>query len=170
MNKEIFWEMIEISKSVLSKTVKDGNLERQAESVKHQLMGFEKSEVLEYAKILHELKLNLYTWELWGAAYVMGGGCSDDSFSDFRCWVISLGKEGYELALTNPDGLCEFSQDPTVEDFFFEEFSYIADEVFEDRFGDEIDIEYSRLSEPKGKEWDEDKVEGLYPKLAELYA
>ena len=39
-----------------------------------------------------------YTWNLWGAAYVIHGGCSDDGFEYFRRWLVSRGGDVYELA------------------------------------------------------------------------
>lgn len=33
-----------------------------------------------------------YTWDLWGAAYVIHGGCSDDGFEYFRRWLVSRGR------------------------------------------------------------------------------
>jgi hypothetical protein len=170
MNNEEFWVIIEESKSVLSSTDRDGNLERQAEYVQKTLSQLDKDEILDYVKIYHELSQSLYTWELWGAAYVIAGGCSDDSFSDFRSWIISLGKDAYELAIVSPDELGPLSKGETVEDVFFEELSYVADEVFEEKFDEEIELDFSFLSEPKGKKWDEEDVEKLYPKLSELYA
>jgi len=117
----------------------------------------------------HELSQNLYSWELWGAAYVIGGGCSDDSFSDFRSWIISLGKEGYQLALEKPDDLGPLTREPTVEDVFFEDFSYLADEVYEELFSEEMEIDLQFLSEPRGESWDESSLDYLYPKLSEMY-
>ncbi|WP_312847633.1 DUF4240 domain-containing protein [Streptomyces sp. WAC08241] len=36
-----------------------------------------------------------------------GGGCSDDSFIDFRAGVTSLGREWYERVAAAPDSLAE---------------------------------------------------------------
>ncbi|WP_412769018.1 DUF4240 domain-containing protein [Micromonospora zamorensis] len=44
---------------------------------------------------------------MWAAAYLIGGGCSDDSFIDFRAGVIALGREWYERVLVSPDGLAD---------------------------------------------------------------
>ncbi|MEU1251459.1 DUF4240 domain-containing protein [Micromonospora arida] len=41
-------------------------------------------------------------WDVWAAAYLIGGGCSDDSFIDFRAGVIALGREWYERVLASP--------------------------------------------------------------------
>lgn len=34
-----------------------------------------------------------YDWDLWGAAYLINGGASDDGFDYFRGWLLSQGSE-----------------------------------------------------------------------------
>jgi hypothetical protein len=46
-----------------------------------------------------------YREELWGAAYLMLGGCTDETFDSFRCWLIGRGQEVYDAALKDPDSL-----------------------------------------------------------------
>jgi len=46
-----------------------------------------------------------YRSELWCAAYVACGGCSDDAFDYFRAWLIGRGKEAFYHALEDPDSL-----------------------------------------------------------------
>ena len=53
---------------------------------------------------------------MWCAAYIMNGGCSDDSFEYFRLWVISRGKDVYQKAKANPDTL--ISQVAKEQDFY----------------------------------------------------
>ncbi len=48
-----------------------------------------------------------YRQDLWAVAYVVRGGCSDDSFDYFRSWLISQGKKIVYDAIENPDSLCE---------------------------------------------------------------
>jgi|SRR5262245_54514525 len=50
---------------------------------------------------------NAYSWSLWGAAYVIHGGCSNDGFEYFRLWLVSRGRNGYERAPAEPDSLAE---------------------------------------------------------------
>jgi hypothetical protein len=45
-----------------------------------------------------------YRTDLWALAYLLRGGCSDDSFMDFRAWLILQGREAYAGALEDPDG------------------------------------------------------------------
>lgn len=53
---------------------------------------------------------------------------------------------------------------------FFEELAYLADEVMEEAFDEELDLELDFPAEPRGDKWDETEVESLYPKLAAMYA
>jgi len=50
-----------------------------------------------------------YTWELWAAAYIVGGGCSDDAFSDFRATLISMGRQTFERVIADPQSLPSLS-------------------------------------------------------------
>src|SRR5262249_33752044 len=63
-----------------------------------------------------------YRWDLWRAAFLIGGGCSDDSFMDFRSWLISLGRDVYERAISDPDSLPDVVTAPAVAGAFFEAF------------------------------------------------
>jgi hypothetical protein len=48
-----------------------------------------------------------YSHDLWGAAYLINGGASDDGFYYFRCWLVGMGKKVYDAALADPDSLAE---------------------------------------------------------------
>src|SRR5262245_37489724 len=48
-----------------------------------------------------------YDWNLWGAAYLINGGCSDDGFHYFCCWLIMKGRDVFQAAITNPDTLAK---------------------------------------------------------------
>jgi hypothetical protein len=44
---------------------------------------------------------------LWAAAYLINGGCSDDGFEYFRCWLIAQGRQVFEQSRAAPDSLAE---------------------------------------------------------------
>ncbi|MEM6930957.1 MAG: DUF4240 domain-containing protein, partial [Myxococcota bacterium] len=48
-----------------------------------------------------------YRWDLWEAADLLNGGCSDDCFHYFRDWMIAQGQSRFERALDDPDTLAE---------------------------------------------------------------
>jgi hypothetical protein len=39
--------------------------------------------------------------------YLIGGGCSDDGFIDFRAGLIAQGRDWYERAAASPDDLAD---------------------------------------------------------------
>lgn len=47
--------------------------------------------------------------ELWAAADTLMGGCSDDSFMDFRTWLILQGKAKVEEVVRDPDVLASWT-------------------------------------------------------------
>lgn len=60
-----------------------------------------------------------YSWELWGAAYIINGGCSDDCFDYFRGWLIMQGSAIFHSAVRDPDSLADYahlSNDAELED------------------------------------------------------
>src|SRR2546428_3572312 len=78
-----FWSLIE---DVREKS--DGDCERLVELLESRLSRLPADEIVAFQTILYELLAEAYTWELWAAAYLINGGCSDDGFDYFRAWLI----------------------------------------------------------------------------------
>ena len=109
-----------------------------------------------------------YNWELWAAAYIIGGGCSDDSFSDFRSTLISMGRQTFERALASPQTLADM--DYNAEFAHYEGYQYVPSSVVRELFdGQKLPRAHPHPTEPSGKPWNEDEVALLYPKLAAKY-
>jgi Protein of unknown function (DUF4240) len=114
-----------------------------------------------------------YSWDLWGADYVVHGGASDDSFEYFRCWLISKGKRLFEKVLADPDSLADVLA-PKVEGVLeFESFAYVARKTWGEKTGkpgtempNAAPMMYIDL-EPMGVQFEEDPVSlaKRYPKL-----
>jgi hypothetical protein len=77
----------------------------QDEARRTQLERLPPDDILGFKLRFNDLINRAYGVDLWGAAYLINGGCSDDGFYDFRVWVIARGKEVYESALADPDSL-----------------------------------------------------------------
>lgn len=115
-----------------------------------------------------------YTWDLFGAAFVMAG-CNDDyGFSEFRCWLISRGEAVFNKAVTNPDSLADctpvyhLNEQPYP---YLDEYDLIAGLLYEERNDDELPFVPSGLDQPKGKRF-KDKPKFLkliYPQLFAKY-
>ncbi|MEV7233888.1 DUF4240 domain-containing protein [Streptomyces sp. NPDC051020] len=88
----------------------------------------------------------MYRWDVWAAAYLIGGGCSDDSFMDFRAGLIALGRDWYERAAACPDSLAEHpaviaaAEAQEDEAVFYEDVNYAASGAFKRIAGDEEDL------------------------------
>ena len=125
-------------------------------------------EVESFCKEFYSKLIELNRWDLWGAGYVITGGMSDDSFHYFRSWIIGKGKECYEVALADPNGLSRFIDDAEVDNELLE---YASLQVLESR-GSKSDptseIAESADDEPKGEAFDEDTVEERFPALVGL--
>ena len=121
-------------------------------------------EIVAFDEIFTRLHRRSYTWPLWGAAYVINGGRSDDGFADFRGWLIAQGRAVYEKALDDPDSLA----DTTASVASCEEIQYAAASAYEAASGGiEMPIPSSRHPE-LGPGWDfNDKAEmqRRYPRL-----
>jgi len=89
----------------------------------------------EYAVIFAQEMHASYSWDLWGAAYIIQGGASDDGFEYFRRWLISQGREVLERAKADPDSLANLSMPDSVEDREFEEIAYLALDVWGKKSG-----------------------------------
>lgn len=76
-----------------------------------------------------------YSWDLWGAAYVIMGGASDDSFEYFRVWMISQGQQFFETAKADPDKLADRIPQGYDEAPDFELLAYAASEVWAEKTG-----------------------------------
>jgi hypothetical protein len=115
-----------------------------------------------------------YTWDLWGAASVINGGCSDDGFEYFRRWLVSRGRDVYEAALADPDNLAEFDMRPGPDGVCeFEAIYYVAKKVFEEKGGKGDVRDYSEAEAglggpgPSGESFEDDEKHLMrrYPKL-----
>lgn len=114
--------------------------------------------------------------DLWGAAYLINGGCSDDGFHDFRVWLIGRGRHPYEAALKNPDTLADILDGEPVTGFGLD---VAAVRVYEDATN--LDDFYDRLDRlesdnppppPEGDDWDfedDNEMRRRFPKLSRLY-
>ncbi len=164
MNQETFWKiMLETNKK------SGGESPIQQELIEKKLKELSPSEIIEFDSMYRKLVNNAYDWKLWAAAYIINGGCSDDSFMDFRGWLIGQGEEIYSKTLSDPDSLSEL--DNLEEDMDWEGYGYLAFAVYEKKTGKEMPInpETNQPSEPKGEEWDEEELDQLLPNLSKKY-
>lgn len=165
-----FWDIIDRSLDA-----SDGDVERQAEELERILSPLPSAQVASFNAAFVSKNLKLYTWDLWGAAYVLNGGCSDDCFEYFRSWVVGQGRDYYEAVQQDPQVLGDGRLSFALETDDAEWFSYAAEDAYVRASGGrDLHRDYPQSPStiaggaPSGTAWDEEDVEKLYPGLAPL--
>jgi hypothetical protein len=166
MNVKEFWRLIDRSRAALDSDNPDGNQGRQVSALSAELDKLEPDEIVSFRDHFWDRMIDLYQWEVWATAFLLGDGCSDDGFLDFRSAVISMGQQVFDAAVQEPDSLYQLADDKVIEDIFFEGFQYVAQQVYEAATGKTIpEPERQHPSVPKGKRWkDTRELERILPK------
>ena len=171
MSEDLFWEIIEKTKADDPQDQLDNLVALLSTMTVDDIFGFD----YRLDKFLEQS----YGSDLWAAAFIICGGCSDDSFDYFRAWLISKGRSVFERTIENPDSLIEFFSDIDNSDFpENEEILYAALDAYEEVTGkddfydvlDTFDDDFSILEIELT--WDEDDpktLEAVCPELFERY-
>ena len=176
MDKTKFWKLIEQSR-------RSGE---QAEWLLEKLSQESLEEVLDFEWILQGLMQESYQSRLWGAAYVLMGGCSDDTFDYFRGWLIGQGETVYERVVNDPEYLAEYIDEDNLDDEGYpqnEELISVGadaytliktgDTEWDDEAYDELLDQLAERGLPAEPEiefdWEEDDLEEMFPKLWERF-
>ena len=162
MDEDEFWSVIE-----KSGTAANGNYEEQIDALKNILLTFEATDIEKFDNTFTALLAASYDWKLWGAAYVINGGCSDDCFDYFRQYLIAHGKGKFYETLKDPESCAGWIKSEEEEDW--EGLQYAAMDAYQQKTGNEIPNTYTAVFELKGEAFDEETVDQQYPKLAKKF-
>jgi len=164
MNEELFWQLIH----KVHHAAPD-DMQVKCEQISTELSKLSVEDAIEFQKLFDQQMDKTYTWPLWGAAYLIGGGCSDDAFYDFRSSLISRGAESVQAALLNPDSLSNKTIDEEL--MFYEGFQYAISQGVEAALGS-IPVRYApHPTDPSGETWneDDDSLQKMLPNLWAKY-
>jgi hypothetical protein len=178
MNTDGFWDVIEVARSSAGENMPFHEVLTDA------LTMLTEQEILDYQEMFDEAHTGLYRWDVWAAAYLIGGGCSDDSFIDFRAGLIAQGREWCQKTLESPDGLAAHpavaspDRQPWDNPLFYEQVSYAAPDAFERVSGDDhafwnaLRARARRSREPAdmGEDFDFDDEREMHRRLPRLSA
>jgi len=167
MEEEQFWKVVAKATRANPRKAEEWDKRLQAELEK-----LEPDEIIEWNHIFDRLAARAHTVDLWGAAYTINGGASDDGFYYFRCWLIGMGREVYEAAVADPDSLAE----AVVHDIDAEAEIYAAAHAawmaVTDRPGTDPYPARNERADLRGEDWDfesDEQVRRRLPRLAALY-
>ncbi|MEM9971024.1 MAG: DUF4240 domain-containing protein [Pseudomonadota bacterium] len=88
MDDDVFWELIG----------------HGLDDLPEALAAFKANQIKAFDKRIRTQMSESYRTDIWALAYILGDGCSDDSFDAFRAWLILQGRAVYEATLADPDG------------------------------------------------------------------
>jgi hypothetical protein len=180
MDHNRFWRIIDEARE------KAGSWEKMRDPLVQRLAGLDLADILLWHGIFLEYQSLSYKQKLWAAAYVIGGGCSDDGFDYFCGWLTAQGREVFLGALSDPDSLADVEAcDGDVE---FEYMLSVAKDAYcrkfperdADRFYTETNIPIPdsvrqamaaeiRYADDIDTDWDEDALPDLFPKLCKAF-
>lgn len=166
MAEDRFWSLID-------ETIPyEADPERHLEALRQVLSALDPVEIEAFERGFHRALRRSYTWDLWGAGYVMNGGMSDDGFEYFQRWLISKGHRVFETAVADPDALADMLAPNSRGPCQFEEFAYVASQLWEEKTGKDPWESFPYAEPlpdggPSGTEFDEDSdyLSKRYPRL-----
>lgn len=150
LDEDKFWLIIDHSLK------KSKNQDEQEQFLVEEIELLSPKDIIGFRLRTDKLLYDTYNSEMWCAGYIMNGGCSDDGFEYFRCWLISRGKNTYYKTKSNPDYLVNEINEGS-EFYDFEGFWYVALTAFKNKTGKEL---YDYIDNDKFK-----TNEGNYPKF-----
>lgn len=177
MPEERFWKIIDDTRSQAKAVpLKKGEDFSQIHErfLREALRRLKPVEIAAFVAREREFYTRAYRWDLWAAAYWMHGGCSDDSFMDFRHCLVSLGREWYTRILADPDVLAETVGRKDIPYLVMEWFQYIAGDIYKELTGKEqvpeSDPPFRHPEHPAGERFDFDDEEEMGKRLPKLVA
>ncbi len=95
MDLDGFWQLIERSRDA----------DAQAVVLRALSLELPHDDIRAFSGIFDAQDTRATRYDIWGAGHVLDRGMGDDSFNDFRCWLISRGRDAFEAVLAHPDSL-----------------------------------------------------------------
>ncbi|MBB2948759.1 hypothetical protein FB565_008545 [Actinoplanes lutulentus] len=132
MSVQKFWELVEAARASAGDPADADSVGQRARELLDELS---LDEVAALARAEWELRARSYRVDLWGAAYLINGGCSDDGFEYFRGWLMAQGRDVFERAVDDPDTLADVPAVREGLDLEAEDMFGVANSVYWDRTG-----------------------------------
>jgi Protein of unknown function (DUF4240) len=162
MDDTKFWSIIEDCHVAAG-----GDMDQKDELIKAAASRLSPADAESFGAIFDRLMDTAYSHQLWGAAYIIHGGCGDDSFTDFRASLISRGRAAFEKAMRDPDSFAD--EDIDDEAWFHEGFEYGVMDGLQAALGREPSRATEAPTEPSGYRWEEAELKELFPKLTQRF-
>lgn len=146
MTEDRFWEIVDGTLTAAD------NRERQQELLYDRLLALSPEEVAGFHWLFQRVVERSDCPNIEAAWNLIDGCGADDGYYDFRCWLVSRGRDAFEAALVDPDSLADIVRPD--ESTRFQGFD-IADLVYKRLTGEECPANPNPPEQPTGGEsWD----------------
>jgi hypothetical protein len=189
MDTETFWQLVDEARARVGTGADDRGAEDDPlPGVLTDLLveTLTADEILAFAVVSDGLSHAAYAWPVWGAAYLIEGGCSDDGFMDFRDGLVLAGRATFERTLVEPDSLADHPVVAALAGsgsawFGYESLDSLVGDAWSRATGEDDEAYYAAReatsvapsrSEPDGEHWDfDDEAENVrrLPRLSALF-
>jgi hypothetical protein len=172
MRTDEFWAVVDVATAD-----RPGSPDEVAKRAAAELATRDPDEIVAWDRHLGKVMVASGTDDLWAAAYLINGGCSDEGFDAFRGWLIAHGRDAVARSVKDPDSLADMPAVRAAADsgtvFEAEEVLSIAAQAYELATGGPLPAaEPVRTRPDSGDLWDfdnEDEMRRRLPRLAELF-
>lgn len=183
MDTDQYWQLVDDARArARGRRPADAPLDAEdvAEALKDLLVERGTETTLAADAAYDEVVAGAYGNRLWGAAYVIGGGCSDDGFDYFLGWLVAQGRTVFDRAVADPDSLADVVDENTTAEC--EDMLSAAWDAYQELTGDEPpapdddggsdDDTATDVTADEDDEWDfddEDEMRARYPRLTAAF-
>ncbi|MEU8231366.1 DUF4240 domain-containing protein [Actinoplanes sp. NPDC048967] len=170
MRTDDFWAVIDRATAD-----RPGSPDEVAKRATAELVGRDPDEIVAWGRHLDKVMNASGKEDLWAAAYLINGGCSEDGFDNFRGWLIANGRDVVARAVREPDSLADLpavrAAAATGAVFEAEEVLGIAEAAHREATGGDLPpSETPRTRPDPAMLWDFDNEEEMQKRLPRLSA
>lgn len=172
MRTDDFWAVID--RATTDRPASPGEVARRAVA---ELATHDPVEIVAWDRHLGKVMVASGNQDLWAAAYLINGGCSDEGFDAFRGWLIAHGRDAVARAVREPDSLAGMPAVRAAADsgavFEAEEVLSIGAQAYERATGGPLPESDTPPTRPEAADlWDfddEDEMRRRLPRLSSLF-
>jgi hypothetical protein len=172
MRTDDFWAVI--ARATADRPASPADVAKRAVA---ELAAGDPEEIVAWGQHLDKVLVASGTEDLWAAANLIHGGCSEEGFDAFRGWLIAHGREAVARSVRSPDSLADVpvvrAAAETGAVFEAPEVLSIAAEAYREATGEDLPGEERPKTRPDVAElWDfddEEEMQRRLPKLSALF-
>ena len=172
MRTDDFWAVI--GRATADRPASPADVAKRAAA---ELAGWEPTEIVAWDRHFGKVMAASGKEDLWAAAYLINGGCSEEGFDNFRGWLIAHGREAVAESVREPDSLAGMPIIKGAADsgavFEAEEVLSIAKDAYAQATGEELPPGETVTTRPDpGDLWDfddEEEMQRRLPRLSSLF-